>query len=199
MSASKTATEYSDIAEWLSEAYHAARQCYNLEVEKNGHVLCQSINRTFEVPLHSHDESVGSDNPELFLALVDFTAELDSVLSKHLETANVFKGTSTAIKNELSDTMFDIWREFIRKEIKDVDFLGIISDDKQMLQIIQRRLLSLDTSKMKQLWKGSGHFVLYQEGMQPQYHLGLFHVWMKFSQVLKTNKSLLPSAMMVLQ
>ena len=54
---------------------------------------------------------------------------IDSVLSKHLETANVFKGTSKAIQNELSDTIFDICREFIRKEIKESDFLAIISDN----------------------------------------------------------------------
>ena len=41
----------------------------------------------------------------------------------------MFKGTSKAIQNELSDTIFDICREFIRKEIKESDFLAIISDN----------------------------------------------------------------------
>ena len=124
----------SDIAEQLSEAYRASKQRHNLEVEKNRHVLSKLIDcikfcGAFELAMRGHDETADSDNPGVFLGLVDFTASLDSVLSKHLETATVFKGTSKTVQNELLEIMLDICKDTIKKEIKESDFLAVISDD----------------------------------------------------------------------
>ena len=96
----------SDVAEQLIKAYRAARQRHNLEVEKNRYVPFQLINcvkfcGAFKLASRGHDKSVSSDNPGVFLGLVNFTAELDSILSKHLETAIVFKGTSKIIQNKM--------------------------------------------------------------------------------------------------
>ena len=123
-----------NIAEQLSEAYRASKQRHNLEVEKNRHVLSKLIDcikfcGAFELALRGHDETSVSDNPGVFLGLVDFTAALDSVLGKHLETATVFKGTSKTVQNELLDIMLDICKDIIKREIKESDFLAIISDD----------------------------------------------------------------------
>ena len=49
--------------------------------------------RAFELALRSHDETSDSDHPGVFLGLVGFAAALDSVLTNHLETTTVFKGT----------------------------------------------------------------------------------------------------------
>ena len=79
--------------------------------------------------MRGHDESASSDNPGVFLGLVNFTASLDSVLSQHLESATVFKGTSKTIQNELLDIMLKITKADIQQEIKDTKFLAVISDD----------------------------------------------------------------------
>ena len=55
--------------------------------------LTQQEIRAFELALRSHDETSDSDHPGVFLGLVDFSAAIDSALTKHLETATVFKGT----------------------------------------------------------------------------------------------------------
>ena len=62
----------------------------------------------FEPALRGHDETSSSDNPGVFLGLVNFTAALDSVLSQHLEAAPLFRGTSKAIQNELLNIMLKL-------------------------------------------------------------------------------------------
>ena len=111
-----------NIAEQLSEAYRASKQRHKL-------IDCIKLCGAFELALRGHDETSVSDNPGVFLGLVDFTAALDSVLGKHLETATVFKGTSKTVQNELLDIMLDICKDIIKREIKESDFLAIISDD----------------------------------------------------------------------
>eukprot|EP00795_Rhopilema_esculentum_P017770 gene17770-9443_t len=123
-----------NIAEQLSEAYRGTKQRHNMEVEKNRHVLSKLIDcikfcGAFELALRGHDETSDSDNPGVFLGLVDFAAALDSVLSKHLETATVFKGTSKTVQNELLDIMLNICKDVIKQEIKEADFLAVVSDD----------------------------------------------------------------------
>ena len=90
---------------------------------------CIKFCGAFELALRGHDESHNSDNPGVLLGLINFTSALDSVLSKHLETATVFKGTSKTIQNELLDIMLDFCKDIIRKEIKESEFLSVIVDD----------------------------------------------------------------------
>ncbi|KAJ8043332.1 hypothetical protein HOLleu_10367 [Holothuria leucospilota] len=93
------------------------------------YILSAEMTKAFELALRGHDETDDSENPGVFLGLVNFTASLDSVLSKHLETATVFKGTSKTIQNEVLDIMFKIAQSDIQQEIKDTKFLAVISDD----------------------------------------------------------------------
>ena len=100
-----------NIAEQLSQAYRDSIIQHNLEVEKNRHILSRLIDcikfcGAIELALRGHDEASSSDNPGVFLGLVNFTAALDSVLSQNLEAATVFRGTSKTIQNELLDIMF---------------------------------------------------------------------------------------------
>ena len=70
-----------------------------------------------------------SDNPGIFRGLINFTAALDSALSQHLELANVFRGTSKTIQNELLDIMYETAKNEIKKEINKAKFAAVISDD----------------------------------------------------------------------
>ena len=123
-----------NIAEQLSEAYRQTLEKHNMEVDKNRHVLSKIIDcikfcGAFELALRGHDETIDSVNPGIFLGLVNFTASLDSVLHKHLESATVFKGTSKTLQNELLDIMNEVAQSTIMDEIKKAKFLAIISDD----------------------------------------------------------------------
>lgn len=123
-----------NIEQHLSEAYRASLVKHNEDVEKNRYILSRIIDcikfcGAFELALRGHDESSSSDNPGVFLGLVNFTAALDSVLSKHLSSATIFKGTSKTIQNELLDIMYDVTTGKIKDEVKDAMFLSVISDD----------------------------------------------------------------------
>ena len=123
-----------NIAEQLSKAYRDSIIQHNLEVEKNRHILSRRIDcimfcGTFELALRGHDETLTSYNPGIFLGLVNFTAALDSVLSKHLESATVFKGTSKTVQNELLAIMFKTLQSIIQKETEQADFVEVITDD----------------------------------------------------------------------
>ena len=65
----------------------------------------------FELALRGHDEKSISDNPSIYLGLINFAAELDSVLAIHLKDAKVFKGTSKTIQNELLNVMFRVYKK----------------------------------------------------------------------------------------
>ena len=82
-------------------------------MDNNRHILSKLIDcikfcGAFELALRGHDESGSSENPGVFLGLVDLVASLDSAMRDHLDTATVFKGTSNRIQNELLDCMLDV-------------------------------------------------------------------------------------------
>ena len=53
------------------------------------------------MPLRGHDESAESENPGIFLGLLNFSCSLDSSLDAYLRSATVFKSTAKTISNEL--------------------------------------------------------------------------------------------------
>ena len=123
-----------DIAAEMSSAGQRDRSLHNQLVDKNRYILgriidCIKFCGQFELALRGEDEKLDSDNPGVFLGLVNFTAGLDEVVKKHLESATVFKGTSNTIQNELLNIMFDTCQNIIRDEIRDTEFLAVISDD----------------------------------------------------------------------
>ena len=77
----------------------------------------------------THNETLASDNPGVFLGLVNFTAAPYSVLNQHLESATVFKATSRTVQNELLDIMFTTLQCTNQKEIEQADFVAVIVDD----------------------------------------------------------------------
>ena len=93
-----------NIAEQLDTAYRRNIVAHNKHVKQNRYVLSIIINcihfcGVFELALRGHDESKESNNPGIFRGLIDFSAELDTVLKNHLETSTVFRGTSKTIQN----------------------------------------------------------------------------------------------------
>ena len=123
-----------NIAEQLSKAYGDSISKRNLEVKKTHHILSRNIDcikfcGAFELALRGHDETLISENPGVFLGLVNITAAHDSVLTQHLESATVLKGTSRTVQNELLDSMFNTLQCTIQKEIEQADFVAVVADD----------------------------------------------------------------------
>nr|CAI5866373.1 unnamed protein product [Callosobruchus analis] len=62
--------------------------------------MCVKFCRAFELALRAHDETVTSDNPGIYIGLVNFTAEIDALHAIHMKGLHVFKGISKTIQNE---------------------------------------------------------------------------------------------------
>nr|CAH7742391.1 unnamed protein product [Callosobruchus chinensis] len=118
----------------LSSAYRESIILHNNKVEKNRHILkriisCVKFCSAFDLALRGHDESEFSENQGIFKELINFTAELDNTLKEHLRTATVFKGTSNTIQNEILESMLQVCREEICKQIEKADYLSIQCDE----------------------------------------------------------------------
>lgn len=118
----------------LDTAYQQSIRRHNEKVDKNRYVFSKIIDcikfcGAFELALRGHDESEESTNKGIFLGLVDFAAELDTVLKDHLQLATVFKGTSKTIQNEVLDCMFEVCRENILEEIKSSKYVAVQADE----------------------------------------------------------------------
>lgn len=122
------------MATQLDESYHVNVWNHNKEVDKNQRILdklidCIKFCGAFQLALGGHDKSQSSNNPGVFLGLVDFVALLDSAMQEHLQKATVFKGTSKTIQIELLDCMLDILQRQIVQELKRTEFIAIQADE----------------------------------------------------------------------
>nr|CAI5831204.1 unnamed protein product [Callosobruchus analis] len=63
--------------------------------------MCIKFCRAFELALRAHDEASSSDNPGIYVGLVNFTADIDALLAIHMKGSQVFKGISKTTQNEL--------------------------------------------------------------------------------------------------
>nr|CAI5861419.1 unnamed protein product [Callosobruchus analis] len=63
--------------------------------------MCIKFCGAFGLALRAHDEISKSDNPGIYVDLVNFTAEIDALLAIHMKGSQVFKGISKTIKKEL--------------------------------------------------------------------------------------------------
>nr|CAH7745960.1 unnamed protein product [Callosobruchus chinensis] len=123
-----------NIMSQLSSAYRESIILHNNKVEKNRHILkriisCVKFCSAFDLALRGHDESEFSENQGIFKELINFTAELDNTLKEHLRTATVFKGTPNTIQNEILESMLQVCREEICKQIEKADYLSIQCDE----------------------------------------------------------------------
>lgn len=143
-----------NVVQQIDGAYRRSIECHNEKVTQNRYVLNIIINcirfcGSFELALRGHDESDTSENPGIFRGLINFSAELDSAMKAHIDTATVFRGTSKTIQNELLQCMLEVCQEEISKEIKESNFVAIMADEtsdvslKNQLVIIFRYLVNL--------------------------------------------------------
>ena len=72
---------------------------------------CMKFCGSFDLAFRGHDETDDSLNPGIFRGLVHLMADLGNVISNHLTSATVFKGTFKTVQNELLDCMFGTYRE----------------------------------------------------------------------------------------
>lgn len=91
--------------------------------------MCIKFCGAFELALRGHDEKQSSDNPCIYVGLINFAAELDSILGIHIKESKAFKGTSKTIQNELLDAMLEIYRIELLKEIKFANFVALEADE----------------------------------------------------------------------
>ena len=122
------------LAAQLDEGHRIAVRRHNEEVDRNRHILSKIIDAVkfcgaFELALRGHNESDPSENPGIFRALIDLMASIEREFEVHLENANVFKGTSKTVQNELLDCMLSVLRDHILEEVKQADYITIQSDE----------------------------------------------------------------------
>lgn len=125
-----------DLRNQLSSAYRLEVQKHNEKVKQNRYILDKLINcikfcGVFELALRGHDESSESNNPGVFRGLVNLMAEVDGVLKSHIENSknSVFSGLSKTIQNDLLDSILEVSRDLIKKEIQEAEYIAIQADE----------------------------------------------------------------------
>jgi hypothetical protein len=119
-----------NIAVQLSRAYQESVQRHNEEAEKNLYILCKIIDcikfcGAFELALRGHDETENSENPGIFLGLVDLVSSIDTAVKERVQSSSVFKGTSKTVQNEL----LEVCHEKIKAELNETKFVALMADE----------------------------------------------------------------------
>ena len=145
----------------LNSAYRDNIARRNEMVRKNRDVLskivdCVKFCGRHELPLRGNIEKENSDNPGVFLGLIEFASNLDTSLKSHIESASVFKGTSATIQNELLESILHVCRDNIVDEISKSEFIAILSDgttdasEKTQVNLVLRYVL--DGKPVERFW-----------------------------------------------
>lgn len=107
---------------------HNKMVCKNREVLKRLiDVTCHLVNQ--DLPFRGHDESDSSLNRGNYIELLQFLKEYDTVLKDHIETATVFNATSSAIQNDLIQSIHDVVLDEITIQIQNAPFVAIMLDE----------------------------------------------------------------------
>jgi hypothetical protein len=102
--------------------------CKNREVLKRLiDVTCHLVNQ--ELPFRGHNESDSSLNRGNYIELLQLLKEYDTVLKDHIETATVFNATSSAIQNDLIQSVHDVVLDEITIQIQNAPFVAIMLDE----------------------------------------------------------------------
>lgn len=89
-----------------------------------------------KLALTGHDKTAMSLNSECIIqAYGDYTAELDTAIKEHLETAKMFKGMSKIIQNELLDCILNIFRKEIELQMRTSEFVAIQCDEMSRITV----------------------------------------------------------------
>ena len=118
----------------LDEQKRINDMLHNEKVKKNREVLERLIDAICflskqELAFRGHDESLTSLNKGNYIEILDLMSIRDPILKAHLKESSVFKGTSSAIQNDLIAAINAVVIEKIKEEIKESDFVALILDE----------------------------------------------------------------------
>ena len=143
------------------------RLCINLhnsEVTENREILKYLIKATCflakqELAFRGNDESENSFNRGNYVELIYAFAENDERLARHLETSSVFSGLSNRIQNDLIESVAEVVRSDIMKDISKASFVAVevdeTTDDTQKAQIsVILRYVNEKSQKIKEAFLG---------------------------------------------
>ena len=150
-----------NISVQLSRAYHDSLQKHNEQVELNRCILSKVIDcikfcGAFELALRGHDESGDSENPGIFLGLVDLISSRDCAVRENMENSKASKYTSKLIQNELLECMLEVCQDIIKEEIAQAKYIAVMADEstdvshQQQLAIVFR--YELNGSVHERFW-----------------------------------------------
>ncbi|KAF4075810.1 hypothetical protein AMELA_G00223020 [Ameiurus melas] len=118
----------------LNEQRRLSVRVHNAQVKENREVLKDLINATCflakqQLAFRANDERTSSSNRGHYAELLHAFAEKDDRLARHLETSSVFSGLSNRIQNDLIDSISDVIRTDIKKEINAALFVAVEVDE----------------------------------------------------------------------
>ena len=127
------------IDEELDKQKKIANTEHNKRVHKNREILKRLIDVTCflgnqELAFRGHDECEGSMNRGNYIELLHLLKNYDSLLDEHLDSATVFKGTSSTIQNDLIMSVGNVINDAIFNEIQEASFVAIMLDETSDIQ-----------------------------------------------------------------
>lgn len=107
---------------------------HNSMVSKNRDILKRLIDvvcliGSQELALRGHNEGAASENRGNYLELLGLVAMYDPLLSQHLNDSTAFRGTSSAIQNDLINAVSTVVLNAIKKEISESNYVAILIDE----------------------------------------------------------------------
>ena len=107
---------------------------HNEEVSNNREILKRLIRITCflgmqELAFRGHKEGENAENRGNYIELAYCMGEFDEKLQKHLKTATVFKGTSSAIQNGIIESISAVILEKIKNELNECMYVAILLDE----------------------------------------------------------------------
>ena len=118
----------------MSEQQRLCITLHNSKVTENREILKCLIKATCflakqELAFHGNNESENFFNRGNYVELIYAFAENDKRLARHLETSSVFSGLSNRIQNDLIESVAEVVRSDIMKDISEASFVVVKVDE----------------------------------------------------------------------
>jgi hypothetical protein len=151
---------------------------HNEKVKKNRQILERLIDAICflskqELAFRGHDESLTSLNKGNYIEVLNLMSVRDPVLKAHLKESTVFKGTSSAIQNDLIAAISAVVIENIKEDIKETNFVALILDETS--DIINKSQLSTVLRFVDKKGEIQERFLGFTDVSKDRTALGLFN------------------------
>ncbi|KAL4154101.1 hypothetical protein QTP88_001934 [Uroleucon formosanum] len=118
----------------LDEQKKTCDLMHNEKVKKNRAILKRMIDAVCflakqELPLRGHDESSTSINRGNYLELLELIRQYDPILDNRLKESTVFRGTSSAIQNDIIKSLGTLITNRLKEELDRAGFVALILDE----------------------------------------------------------------------